>query len=556
MDDNERDAIPHARPVPRRAFTVPLFWIVPLVAILIALGLVVRNIASEGPTIHIRFKNAEGIEAGKTRIKYKNVDIGDVRAINLSPDDHSVIVTAQMSRDAEKLLVDDTEFWVVKPRVAGGQVSGLGTLLSGAFIGLDIGKSNVPRRNFVGLDVPPTVATDDPGREFILHGADIGSLDLGSPVYFRRVTVGQVTGIDLDQNGGGVTLRIFVREPYTHLVTDNSRFYHASGLDVSLEPSGLHVQTQGLISILIGAIAFRVPPDQVPGPPAAADRRFTLFSNETAALRRTAAEGVPALVYFGGSVRGLAVGSAVDFRGVTVGEVRSIQVHVDPERGQARFAVGLSLYLDQLTPDIPGGSEHNGERIAFFRRALAHGLKAQLRTTNLLTGQRYVGLDFLAPKPGATIAGPATDGTQVVIPSVPGGLENLESSLTTIAQKFEHLPLDEIAHDLRDTLASLRRTLDDADLTLRDVHGQVAPELVRTLSDARRTLNAADSILSADAPVQQDLREALHQLTRTAQSLRDLSELVSRHPEALLRGVPNSPVPALPAANPAADGKP
>ncbi|MGI9024056.1 MAG: intermembrane transport protein PqiB, partial [Burkholderiaceae bacterium] len=276
-----------ARVARRKRRSISLVWVIPLVAVLVGLYLVVHALRTQGPTIEIQFKTAEGLEAGKTRIKYKNVDIGTVQTITLGPGKKGVVVKAQMTRNATDLLVDDTRFWIVKPRIAGGQISGLTTLLSGSYIGMDVGKSTDSRREFIGLDTQPAVTTDEPGREFLLHAADIGSLDIGSPVFFRRFQVGEVTAIQLDPDGKGVTAHVFVHSPNEKYVTQNTRFWQASGIDVTIDGSGVRVATQSLVSVVVGGIAFQSPENESPGPPVANDTAFMLFDNERMAMKRS-----------------------------------------------------------------------------------------------------------------------------------------------------------------------------------------------------------------------------------------------------------------------------
>ncbi|MGH6784583.1 MAG: intermembrane transport protein PqiB, partial [Sphingomicrobium sp.] len=243
MTEAPRDAtdIPEAVPVRRRS--VQIVWIIPIVAALIGGWLAVMAILERGPTIRITFKTAEGLEAGKTTIKYKNVNMGTVTRIELSEDRSRVIATAEVTPRAEGFLVADTRFWVVRPRIAGSQVSGLGTLVSGSYIGVDIGTSTKRKRKFTGLETPPIVTADLPGLEFVLSGEDLGSLDIGSPVYFRRIQVGQVVAFALDKGGEGVTLRIFVHAPYDRYVTASTHFWQASGIDLTLDAAGIKVQT-------------------------------------------------------------------------------------------------------------------------------------------------------------------------------------------------------------------------------------------------------------------------------------------------------------------------
>ena len=235
--------VPEAVVVPHRR-NLPLVWIIPLVAALIGGWLAVRTILERGPTITITFKTAEGLEAGKTHVRYKDVNIGLVTAVTLSDRFSKVLVTAQIEKHAAGLLVDDAKFWLVKPRVTLSGVSGLGTLLSGNFIGFEEGKSTERRHDFTALDVPPIVTGGQPGRQFILRADTLGSLGIGSPLYFRRLPVGQVIGYDLGDGGRHVDVRAFVESPYDTFVAEGTRFWNASGLDMSLGANGIEVRTE------------------------------------------------------------------------------------------------------------------------------------------------------------------------------------------------------------------------------------------------------------------------------------------------------------------------
>ncbi len=528
--------IPEARSVPRRGRAFPWFWIVPLVAILIGVVMMIKAVIDQGPTIQIHFKNAEGIDANKTHIKYKSVDIGVVKAIRLDSDNKSVIVEAEMTHDASKLLVSDTRFWVVRPRIAGGQISGLATLVSGSYIAMDVGSATKARREFVGLEQAPTVTTDEPGSEFILHSETLGSLDVGSPVYFRRAQVGQVTSAELDPDGRGVTLKVFVHSPYEHFVTANARFWHASGVDLSLDANGIKLQTQSVVAILLGGIAFLAPPDLPAGPAMPPDSAFTLFENQARAMRRTDSEAMTIMAYFTGSVRGLQAGAPVEFRGLAIGEVKSIDVVFDPDHMDFRFPVELSVYPDRLLPKRGPMPVPTEEGDTIVMRAIAKGLRAQITSGNLLTGQKYVSLDFFPKAPRVKV-----DTTQLpyVIPTVNGSLDDLQATLADIAQKIDKIPFAEIASDLRTTLKTLNQTLSSADSAIHHIDTQVTPQIQATLDSAHQTLNAAKELLESDAPVQQDLREALQQLTRTAESIRVLTDYIQQHPESFIRGKPS-----------------
>ena len=546
---HEPDAqdLPEAVAVPRRRFTPQLIWIIPIVAVLVGGWLAAKAILERGPTITIAFKTAEGLEAGKTKIKYKDVEIGVVKTITLSPNRKGIVVTAELSKQSEEFLREDTRFFVVRPRITAGGVSGLGTLLSGGYIGMDIGKSRETRRDFVGLEVAPIVTGEEPGRQFMLRADDLGSTDVGTPVYFRRVTVGQVVATALNKDGKGVTFTIFIQAPYDQYVTKETRFWNASGIDVSLDATGIQVRTESVMSILVGGIAFQVEPDSPPEPPADANTMFTLFADRTQAFKRADTVVDPYLLVFDGSVRGLSVGAPLDFRGVTIGEVVRIGVSIDPKTLIFRMPVEVKLFPRRLAArHFTGGTlpplESEDARWKRMKLLVDHGLRAQLRSGNLLTGQLYVALDFFPDTPKATID---LAKRPPEIPTIPGTFEELQENLTGIVKKLDKLQIEEIGVDTRKLLASLDETLKGVDGLLKSVDAGLVPDLRRTLDTASQTLKSAEGTLksaegtlSSVSPLQADLQQTLSELSRTLTAVRALAEMLQQHPESLIRGKP------------------
>ena len=532
----QQPEIPEAVARVSRRRWLQLVWIIPIVAALIGGWLAVKGILERGPTITITFKTAESLEAGKTRIKYKDVDIGVVRAIGLTDDRREVVVTADLSKQADSLLVEDTRFWVVRPRIVAGQVFGLGTLLSGAYIAMDPGKSTEKRESFVGLETPPIVTGDLPGRQFVLRSDDLGWLDIGSSVYFRGVQAGSVVAFEVDEDGKGVSLTIFVRAPYDQYVTSTTRFWNTSGVDVTLDANGLRIETQSLVSLVFGGIAFQTPADSPATLPIPPNTVFTLFHDSREAFKHVCTSTEIYALIFDQSVRGLAVGAPVDFRGVNIGEVTRVAVDFDPRKLEVRMPVEIRICPDQLrmryrkqdaAPLTPA------ERIKLLERIIARGLRAQLRTANLLTGQLYVALDFFPDAPKATLN---TANTPLEIPTVPGTFEGVQNSVANIVKKLEKIPFDKIAGDLRKAAASLDQALKSTDQLVRRLDTEVTPELRAILEQSRATLGMAQRTLDTDAPTQTELRATLQEVTRAAEGVRRLADYLERHPESLIRG--------------------
>lgn len=522
--------VPEAVVVRERSWLPSLVWLIPIVAALVGISLVVKAVLSQGPTITISFVSAEGLEAGKTKVKFKDVDIGVIKAITLSQDRRRVITTVDLSKEAESFAVADSRFWVVKPRVAASGVTGLGTLLSGAYIGVDAGKSKETRKSFTGLDVPPVVTADVPGRMFTLLADDLGSLDVGSLIYYRRIQAGQVTGYNLDEEGRGVVLRIFVNAPYDKFVTTNTRFWHASGVDIQLDAGGFKVNTQSLATVVAGGIAFQEPPESERADVAPVNAVFPLVADQSQAMKQVDGQAQTLVVYFNQqSLRGLTPGAPVDFRGVVLGEVKSIGVEYDRVRKDFRMPVIVQIYPERLR----GKRFQVDSEPAFLEGLVRRGLRAQLRTGSFLTGQLYVALDFFPKAPAVTFdAGKRP----LELPTLPGSLDELQTAVAEIVNKVKKIPFDEIGNNANETLVTLDATLKRMDGLIKQVDGELAPEAKAALVEARKAMGSAADTLAVDNPLQQDLRNTLSELSKAAQSLRVLTEYLERHPESLLRG--------------------
>jgi len=537
-DETTRPEPPPPRAAPRvvrrRNWLPSLIWLIPIVAAVVGVALVARILMDRGPEIVLTFKSAEGLEANKTVVRYKDVQIGTVTHIRLATDRSHVRVLVQLKKEASAFTAQDTRFWVVRPRLDTSGISGLGTLLSGAYIGVDAGTSEETSGEFTGLEAPPIVTRDDSGRQFLLRAHDVGSLDIGSPVYFRRIKVGQVAAYELDPDGRGVTLRVFVNSPYEKFVGVNTRFWHASGFDVDLNASGLKVRTQSLVTVLIGGIAFQAPDDQS-GPVAAENAAFVLASDETAAMKEPDGLSQTMLLYFNQSLRGLSPGAPVDFRGVVIGEVKSIGVEFDRAERAFRMPVVIQVYPDRLRRRSTTEPDSRFSPFERWQLLVSKGMRAQLRTGNLLTGQVYVAMDFFTDAKPAKL-----DPNQqpLELPTQPNRLDELQSQVADIARKLNQVPFEEIGADLRKSLAALDKTLASTEQLARRLSNDVTPEMAAALKDVRQTLRSAEKTIADDAPLQQDLRQTLQEVTRAAGSLRVLTDYLERHPESLIRGKP------------------
>lgn len=544
LADNSAEAMQEPVKAQQRDWIPSLIWLIPILAAVIGISLAVQTWAQRGPEITITFSSAEGLEAGKTKVKYKEVEIGTVQSITLSDDHAQVLVTVLLKNEAKSFTAADSRFWVVRPRVAGSGVSGLSTLLFGSYIGADAGVAKQKADQFTGLEVPPIVTRDASGKQYVLHSTDIGSLDIGSPVYYRRIKVGQVTAYDLDEDGKGITVRIFVNAPYDKFVGINTRFWHASGFNMQINANGFTLNTQALATVVLGGLSFQAP-DENPGTPAKENTAFVLAESQAEALREQDGEAQIILLDFKQSVRGLTPGAEVSFQGLVLGQVKSVGIEYDPEQQEFSMPVLIEIYPERLGRKFVESHRKSKytpqQRLQFM---IDRGLSAQLRTGNLITGQVYIALDFfpkLAPAkkaPPGIMSQRDEPGTLMQLPTAPNSAEEIQTQVSEIALKLSKVPFDQIGRELQQSLKALKGTLDHAGHLAETLNNDVAPEITVAMKDVRKILAAAERTLSEDAPLQQDVRQTLQELTRAAASMKILTDYLERHPEAVIRGKP------------------
>lgn len=519
------DDIPEALVDDRRR--VSAVWLIPLVAVVAAVWLGYRAYTHEGPLVGISFETAEGLEAGKTRVRFKDVDVGVVEAIELSPDLSKVRVRARLNQDVEAFLNDNTRFWVARPRLSGGQVSGLGTLLAGTYIGVDLSTGGEPQREFDGLETPPIVTSAEPGKTFRLRAETLGSLSEGSPVLYRGIEVGRVVNYAL-RDPDGVELQVFVKSPYDKRVGEDTRFWNLSGVSMTFDTDGLRLQTGSLASVLVGGIAFGRAGAETPGTLAADGALFELFADQGAAELRKTAPHQRWKLEFAGSIRGLQPGAPVEFRGIRIGEVIDFRLHFDAEKHATRIPVVIAIDPGWLGLDS-GAVVVDSEARAVWDRLVDDGLRAQIKTANLVSGAQYVDLDFYPEDPPRTIA---WGGDVPQLPTVPTPLDELRSLFSRIAR----LPLDSMGEDLARSLSALHQTMAATETLLRRLDRETVAELNKTLQATRTTLGGLEKVLAPTSPLQAEAQRVLQELGSAARSFRIMADYLERHPEALIRG--------------------
>ena len=519
----------------RKSRGLSLVWIVPLVAIVVGGWLVYKAMSEKGPVISLTFSTAEGLEAGKTKIKYKDVVIGQVQAIRLGDDLKQVVITAELGKDYDRYLNDKTRFWVERAQIRGGTASGLNTLLSGAFIGIDPALGGKPTLSFNGLEVPPVVTTGLPGKHFWLKAKRLGSINVGVPVYYRQIQVGQVVSYGFAPDGLTVDVQIFIEAPHDAKVMKNTRFWNSSGLDVSLSAQGLKIDTESLITIISGGLAFDVPEGMESDGEAAENTNFELYPSHESIHEKTYAVRRNWLVYFDESVRGLSVGAPVELYGIKIGEVASIDLIYDEKRRELRVPVLLSIEPERIQnvfKAIPKReSQERNPLLKWFVEE--RNLRAQLKTGSLLTGQLLVDLGFFPDEPKIPLI---EENGLPVIPSMGGSIEQIQESIAKITRNLEKVPFEKIGKDFDLLLKEATTTVKDAGVFARRLNGETAPALQSSLGALQTTLLEVQATIGKGSPLNYNLKKTLEELNLTLRSLRELTSSIEQQPQSLLFG--------------------
>jgi paraquat-inducible protein B len=525
--------LPMPRVVRKRRRHQGWVWLIPIVAALIGLSIVWHQISNRGPTITISFQSASGLEEGKTQIRYRDVVVGVVQDIRLSANRERVLVDAQLDKDAAGLANEGSVFWVVRPSIGLNGVSGLATLFSGAYIEADSEDSfhSTPRIfEFEGLEKAPPIKSDRPGKPFRLRAESLGSVTEGAPVYYRRIPVGIVTGYSLDKSGDFLYLDVFIDAPYDKFVNANSRFWNESGIYFNVNADGLTVRTESLASIISGGLAFA---NFGPHQPINEQTVFKLYDDHRQAEQVPTGLSIPVTMRFYQSTRGLEVGAPIDFQGIHLGVVDSVELRYDKANVRLYTQVTGTLYPARMGPAFVEFADQSRDLEEIGRnmvRFVHRGLRAQLRTSSVLSGSSYIALGF-HDSPVGTQRVEAT--LPFNIPTVPSeGLEELQRQITSIVAQLERIPFESIGKSLDEGLKELTEMARNMDAT-------VTPELNRSMKALQKTLAELDKILGSSDQLPDQIERSMQELDRAIRSTRALVDELRAKPNSLIFGVPN-----------------
>ena len=544
---NHVEQAPEAKVQTKRSFSI--IWVVPIIALLIGGWLTFKAMSEKGPEITITFETADGLVAGKTAVKFKDVDVGKVTKLELNDDASGVVATVEMTNNASSYLNDKTQFWVVRATVAAGEISGLGTLLSGAYIGCNPSTEGKKQTHYKGLEKPPILTADLPGRHFVLKSKELGSLDLGSPIYYRGIKVGQVVDYDFDETAEAVLFKVFIRDPFHKKVTDNTRFWNASGVDFTMDATGIKMDTQSLVSIMLGGVAFDLPEHAQQGEQAEEDKDFLLYEDRDASNEVTYNIKQYYLMYFNQSVRGLSPGAPVEILGIKVGEVVKVELLFD--QTTLEFLIPVLVYFEPerlnlliteegkvargtaKAEEIEATQKDKQGRNMVVKELVARGFRAQLKTGNLLTGQLFVDL---ANYPDAPPKELMTEQGYTVFPTIPAPFEQIVNRVDNILKKVEKVPFDKIGMDLQLAVESLTKTLDEIKDMSGNINQETVPKINAALDQMQEAMKGVESTLGPDSALSYNARQVTNELSMAIRSIRSLLEYLERDPQALLLG--------------------
>jgi paraquat-inducible protein B len=532
---------PRARVRPGRRLS--LVWVVPIIAVAVVIGIGWRALAQRGPTITITFAAGEGIQSGQTKIRRKDVDLGTVESVKLTHDLSRVVMRARMLRSATPYLNEHTQFWIVRPRVSAEGISGLLTLVSGVYIEMRPGGGN-PRTEFKGLDQHPVLLPDTPGRSYRLQASHLASLNQGSAIFYRGLSVGEIYGYALNQKTQKIDIYAFVRAPYDKLIHPETRFWNASGLDVSLGAQGVHMVASSWQQLLSGGVEFATPSDAMDDAPSPVGAEFRLYDDKNSAERDPRGSLLLYRVDFTGTVAGIEHGTPVELLGSQIGQVRDVQLEYDARRHLLHTPVIVEL--DPTRVKIANGPERSAPQLAqdfsaHLQEWVQRGLRARLTSASLLTGQQVVSLDMVANAAPAQIE--RVD-SQLQIPSAPS--VDVAQILQSVHSILRHIDRATAGPELSHAMKELDRSLTQLDRITGELQPQITPlinSLRQSAEAAQRTLEQAGNVLGSNAAQSTDLPRLMQELTEAARSIRALADYLDRHPEALIRGKREEPRP-------------
>ncbi|GAB2680138.1 intermembrane transport protein PqiB [Aliiglaciecola aliphaticivorans] len=543
-DNNNQQADSQAAEI-ESSRIISKFWLIPLVALSIGMWMVYHQWANQGPLITIEFVSASGIEADQTKIKTKDVEIGVVKKVELKPDLSGVIVTARMNPSAEVLLGENSKFWLVRPRVSLNGVSGLTTLLSGPYITLEPNTEGEQSNEFVALETPPTTAAGTPGLQISLTSDQELSFKAGDPIIYKGLKVGEFEDMHFDVDKRVVSYNAFIQAPYHKLVTENTKFWNASGISLDLAANGIEVKTGSIETILTNGVTFGIPDGMPTGDLVTTQASFDIYKDYESASNKRYKLGVNFVLMIKDSIRGLTVGAPVEYRGLQIGKVVKINL---PGLAQSKlldeeFAIPVLITIQPSRMQQP--DDQTGVDIVQKQtlRGIEQGLRASLKIGNIVTGGLYVDLQHYTdaePEPLSSFLG------YNVIPTTSGEFAQITQKVSGVLDNINAIPFAEISQDasqlmrtFSSTAQAFQQTIDTLDGLLVDVKDQHTSE---NINHAAESLTQLLKDYSAGSKTNQELISTMQRFQTTLEQLTPLLQQLNQKPNSLIFSDGSSPI--------------
>jgi paraquat-inducible protein B len=460
-----------------------IVWVIPLLTFLVGGWLIVKTLSEQGPRATISFKTAEGIEVDKTKVKYKNVDIGVVEKIEFSEDFSRIILTVDFIQDSEKFLRRSTRFWVVKPQISLRGTSGLGTLVSGSYIEIEPGPG-AAQLHFIGLEKQPVVKSDEQGKKITLVTQNLGSLDTGSPIYYQGLLAGEVMGYELGNDLRSTYIHTFIKDPFDQLIRGNTNFWNVSGVNVSMGADGFKIQTESIQSMMLGGIAFETPETLEQVTTKIDNLIFTLHKNHESIQKHAYTKKIKFIMFFDSSIRGLSLGAPVEFKGIKVGSVLDVRLEFD--KGSTSFRIPVLIEIEPQRI-IERGIQDEGTSHETLNKLVERGLRARLQTGSLLTNQLFVELDM---HPGAPLNLIGSNTQYPELPTLPtSNFGAITESIEELLAKLNAVDIAEVTSVLVDTIHTANKTIHSADKAINTANKLIEnPGITEAIEDVHVAL--------------------------------------------------------------------
>ncbi|MCS4533007.1 intermembrane transport protein PqiB [Neisseria montereyensis] len=523
------------RPVPAVVKKTNIFnsiiWLVPLIALIAGGWLLMKEIQNTGPEVTLLMDSADGIEVNNTVVKVLSVEVGRVKRIRLQEDREGVEVTVRLTADAKDMMREDTQFWVVKPRFDESGISGLNTLVSGAYIAFTPGKSEETKYEFKVLDIPPMTAIGQNGLRLKLIGMNDKMLGVGSPVLYEDFSVGVVESAEFTPKDQTVSYTIFIESPNDKLVGQNSQFWLQNGINIETTGSGVHIRSAPIPALLSGAIVF-ASPNGNKGDPAVNGDTFELYNSRSDIDNLPTERSLYYTAFFKQSVRGLAPGAPVEYKGLNIGAVAEVPYFADGDSLKL-FENGwipVRIRIEPERMEINADAQSKQYWQSHFQTALNKGLTAVIASNNLITGSKMIELDD-TPDSGSKLKPFARYNGNVVIATRNGGLDQLQAQLGNLLEKFNKLPLEKTVGELNSSLGELKATLKSANALINKPQTQNVPqELNQTLSELRQTLKG----VSPQSPLYGDVQSTLNSIDKTLKDAQPVLNQLKEKPNSFI----------------------